>query len=246
MRADIYLASFGFAASRTKAAALIASGCVTLNGKQLTRPSEEIDENKDCKIDIFECPETRYVSRGGLKLEAALDTFGISPAGLDCLDIGASTGGFTDVLLRRGAAFVAAVDAGRGQLDPRLMQDPRVLPLDKTNARNLKADTIGRLCDLAVMDVSFISQTLILPVIPSLLKPGGVLISLVKPQFEVGRQYIGRGGIVKSERARKEAIDRVTSFAHSAGFFERGRMESPIAGGDGNREFLLYLATSKG
>lgn len=238
--------AFGYAASRTKAAALIASGCVTLDGRELTRSSEMIDESTAHTITVDECPETRYVSRGGLKLEAALDAFSLSPAGLECVDIGASTGGFTDVLLRRGAASVVAVDAGHGQLAPRILSDPRVRALDKTNARELTADAIGHFCDLAVMDVSFISQTLILPVIPSLLKPGGALISLVKPQFEVGRANIGRGGIVKSERAREDAVSRVQAFAGSVGFTLQGRIPSPVEGGDGNREYLLYLIASKG
>lgn len=240
MRADLFLVQNGYAQSRTKAAALITSGAVKIGGRLVSKPSEQI-EGDGHTVEIAECDETKYVSRGGLKLEAALDSFAIDVAEFNCIDIGASSGGFTDVLLRRGAARVTALDSGHGQLDARLAGDSRVTSLEGINAREMTPEMFENKFDIAVMDVSFISQTLILPCIPPLLKDGATLISLVKPQFEVGRANIGRGGIVKDEKVRKEALRRVIEFAQGCGFCAKNMITSPIQGGDGNVEYLVHF-----
>ena len=184
----------------------------------------------------------RYVGRGGLKLEAALDAFGIDARGKIALDIGASTGGFTDCLLQRGAKKVYAVDAGVGQLAKSLLDNPAVVSIEKLNARNLAPEHIDNTyVDLIVMDVSFISATYIIPQFPALIAEDGEAICLVKPQFEVGRAMIGKGGIVRDKAAHADAIKRVCTAAQSAGLFPIALIPSPIEGGDGNREFLLYL-----
>jgi 23S rRNA (cytidine1920-2'-O)/16S rRNA (cytidine1409-2'-O)-methyltransferase len=180
-----------------------------------------------------------YVSRGGIKLAAALDDFQVDVRGKTCLDVGASTGGFTDCLLQRGAARVIALDVGHGQLDWRLRNDPRVTVMEEVNARHLKPDDIGVLVDLITCDVSFISATMILPVLPPLLAPGGVMIVLVKPQFEVGRGEVGKGGIVRDRALQLAACAKVAGAASELGFHV-SIMDSPIEGAEGNREFLLY------
>ena len=229
MRADVFLAQNQLAASRETAKKLIEGGCVRVGGKTVSKPSCELPDGTDpASVEIEVSPETRYVSRGGLKLEAALDAFGISVCGLRALDIGASTGGFTDCLLSRGAAQVTAVDSGHGQLSARLAADSRV--------RSLEAGY-----DIAVMDVSFISQTLILPVIPALLRDGGELVSLIKPQFEVGRADVGKGGIVRSAAARERAVTAVRTAADAVGLKCCGVITSPIQGGDGNTEYLAHF-----
>ncbi len=186
-----------------------------------------------------------YVSRAGLKLEAALDHFGVDPKGKTCLDIGASTGGFTDCLLQRGASRVIAVDAGTNQLDWKLRQDPRVTVLEKTNARYLGFDQIGTLVVLVTMDVSFISSTLILPALPPLLEEGADLLLLVKPQFELGPGQVGKGGIVRDPRLHEEAIAKVARKTAELGFSEIGRVESALPGAEGNREFFLHAIWRK-
>lgn len=244
MRLDLYLSANGFCKSRSRAKELIVSGAVTVGGKTVTKPSYEVSDGDDVACDT--AAGCRYVSRGGLKLERALEYFGISPEGLVCADIGASTGGFTDCLLQHGAARVYAVDSGTAQLDPSLSADPRVVSLENLNARYITADDIGCKCSLAVMDVSFISQTKLFSAITEILMPGGVLISLIKPQFEVGRSGIGKGGIVKDQKKRLAAIDNVCECAELHGLACRGTVLSPIEGGDGNTEYLAcFVFTSE-
>jgi len=196
------------------------------------------DVSCDQMVHLTGTPYT-YVSRGGVKLEAALDEFGITPAGMCALDIGASSGGFTDCLLRRGAVRVYAVDSGAGQMDPTLVRDPRVINMERCNARALTPADIGAECALCVMDVSFISQKLILPVLPPLLSGGGILISLIKPQFECGRSGLSKNGIVKDWRVRRDAVRGVVEAAAAVDLAPVGLMRPPVSGGDGNIEFLL-------
>lgn len=237
MRLDAFLKEHGYAATRTRAKTLIEEGAVTVNGVPVTKPSYDTQEGADIQVvDLL-----RYVGRGGLKLEGALAAFPISCKGRVVLDVGASSGGFTDCALQNGAAKVYALDVGKGQLAECLRQDPRVVCLENYNARYLKAEDFSPLPTFVVMDVSFISQTLILPAIAALLSPGDILVSLIKPQFEAGRQAVGRGGIVRDEVARQAAIDRVLAAARANGFSLGGVVTSPILGGDGNIEYLAYF-----
>ncbi len=239
MRLDAYLVAKGYVSGRTRAKSLIESGCVLLDGKAVTKASFAISDGEHT---VLVQDELLYVSRGGLKLAAALDAFPVDVKGVHALDIGASTGGFTDCLLQRGAASVCAVDAGVGQLAEKLRGDARVVSFEHLNARELTPESVGnRRFDLIVMDVSFISAAYIIPRFPVLLNPGGQAIVLVKPQFEVGRERIGKGGIVKDPAAHRYAVDRVTEAARAVGLTPNGWISSPIEGGDGNREFLLYL-----
>ncbi len=242
MRADVYLVENGYAPSRERAKRWIEEGCALCAGKPIEKPSQEILPGSEITI-LDAMP---YVGRGGLKLEAALDAFGISVSGLSALDIGASTGGFTDCLLQRGAASVCAVDSGSGQLAEKLRNDPRVRSMEGCNARYLSAETIGGRVPLIVMDVSFISATYLVPLFPSLLLPGGKAVCLVKPQFEVGKAAIGKGGIVKDPAAHRLAVERVIQAGKTAGMAPCGLIASPISGGDGNREFLLCLSMEQG
>ena len=238
MRADSFLAAEGLVPSRERARKLIAAGTVRCDGILLRKPSEEILPGAH----IWEINDPRrFVGRGGEKLDAAMDSFGIDADGKTALDVGASTGGFTDCLLQRGAARVCAVDVGVGQLDEKLRKDPRVTSMERCNARNLTPGMIGGPVDLIVMDVSFISATYILPRFRDLLKDGGEAICLIKPQFEVGRERIGKGGIVKDPAARTFAVERVADAGRAAGLFPVGLIVSPIAGGDGNIEFLIHF-----
>lgn len=240
MRADVYLTENGYAPSRGRARLMIESGGVTVDGVPIKKPAQEISDGAHTVS--VEDP-LRYVSRGGLKLEGALDAFGIDPAGKTALDVGASTGGFTDCLLQRGAARVYAVDAGEGQLAKKLCDDERVISREHLNARDLTPDDIdGARVDLIVMDVSFISATYIIPRFPALLREGGEAILLVKPQFEVGKAMLGKGGIVKDPVAHRYAIERVYDSARAVGLIPAGLIPSPITGGDGNREFLIRLS----
>lgn len=241
MRADLYLFRSERAKSRVEAKKLIDGGFVSIDGKKVTKPAEEIDETVSHEIEILESEETRYASRGGLKLERALDAFGVSPSGRVALDIGASGGGFTDCMLRRGARLVYALDCGSGQLADFLRKDERVVVYENYNARFLDPKDFPEAPSLVTMDVSFISQTLIFPAISEVIKPGGELISLVKPQFEVGRSGIGKGGIVKSEALRRSAIERVREAAIPFGWEYLGVIDSPIHGGDGNLEYLVHF-----
>lgn len=238
MRADIYLFSNGHANSRSHAKALIEEGSVKIDGKVIDKASFDITDSEH----FIEITDTqKFVSRGGLKLEAALDVFEIDVKGKRAIDIGASTGGFTDCLLNRGAERVVCVDSGVGQLHPKIASDKRVTNIEKYNARELSSEIIPEGADIAVMDVSFISQTLILPRIKGVLKGNGCLISLIKPQFEAGRAAIGKGGIVKDKKDRLAAILRVRDSASSVGLYMMGLIISPITGGDGNIEFLGYF-----
>ncbi len=244
MRADVYLAAKGYARSREYARKLIESGYIKLDGEEVKKPRLAVDDGREHTVEIL--GGERYVSRGGLKLEGALDAFGVDVGGMTAVDIGASSGGFTDCLLKHGATRVYAVDSGHGQLSPELSDDIRVISLEGKNARTLLPSDLGEKCDIAVMDVSFISQTLILPVIPSLLREGGVAITLIKPQFEVGRAGVGKGGIVKSEEYRQLAVRSVLAAAEAAGIYPEDICESPITGGDGNREYLAYFKLGQG
>lgn len=239
MRADVYLTENGYAPSRGRARLMIESGGVTVDGAVIKKPAQEIGDGTHTVC--VEDPLV-YVSRGGLKLESALDAFAIKVDAVTALDIGASTGGFTDCLLQRGAARVYAVDAGERQLAAKLATDPRVISKEHLNARNLTCDDIeGAQVDLIVMDVSFISATYILPQFSDLLCEGGEAVCLIKPQFEVGKAMLGKGGIVKDPAARRYAVERVCDCALSVGLAPVGLIPSPITGGDGNREFLIHL-----
>ncbi len=246
MRADIYLFERGYAKSREAAKKLISAGSVTLDGIILSKPSQDIDGEREHSVTVMQ--SEKYVSRGGLKLEGALDTFGISVEGLSAADIGASTGGFTDCLLSRGAARVWAADAGHGQLDRRIEGDCRVTSIEGFNARRLCDGECGGIprVHIAVMDVSFISQTLIIPGLPNILSEGGIFISLIKPQFEAGRAAVGKGGIVRSESDRAAAVERVILSAAASGFDCLGLCLSPIEGGDGNVEYLAHFRLEGG
>ena len=239
MRADVYLASVKIAKSREEAKKAILAGNVTVDGIRITRPASEIDDTLPHEVEFV--PESPFASRGGLKLDAALDAFRVDVSGFTAADVGASTGGFTDCLLRRGAVRVFAIDSGHGQLDPVLSSDPRVVSLEGMNARYLTFEDVGVLCDIAVIDVSFISQTLILPALRNILKPGARVISLIKPQFECGRASLGKKGIVKSASDRKKAVNKVLESAGQSGFRNCGIVESPVKGGDGNTEYLSYF-----
>ncbi|HXG33933.1 MAG TPA: TlyA family RNA methyltransferase [Bryobacteraceae bacterium] len=234
-RLDQLLVERGLAESRAKARALILAGQVFVEGERASKPGQMVA--LDAGLSVAAPPP--YVSRSGKKLEAALDAFGISVQDRVCLDVGASTGGFTDCLLQRGARRVYAVDVGRGQLDWRLRRDPRVVVREGINARYLRFEDIGEYVDLAVCDVSFISVTLILPAVSALLQPAGEMVILVKPQFEVGRGQVGKGGIVRDPELHRLACERVAQAVRALGFTV-SVIESPIAGAEGNKEFLLY------
>jgi 23S rRNA (cytidine1920-2'-O)/16S rRNA (cytidine1409-2'-O)-methyltransferase len=234
-RLDLLLVGHGLAESREKAQALIMAGSVMVAGQKATKPGQTVDP--EVPLEVASPP--RFVSRGGLKLEGALEHFGINPEGLVCLDVGSSTGGFTDCLLQHGALRVHSIDVGTNQLDWRVRTDPRVHVREQLNARELTFDDIGELVDLSVCDVSFISVTLILPAVVPLLKPSGRMIVLVKPQFEAGKGQVGKGGIVRDPAIHEQACRRVEEAVHAHGF-ETALMPSPILGTEGNKEFLLY------
>jgi 23S rRNA (cytidine1920-2'-O)/16S rRNA (cytidine1409-2'-O)-methyltransferase len=235
IRLDRLMLDRCLADSREKAQALIMAGEVLVNGQKAAKAGQPVDS--ESSVEVLARPP--YVSRGGLKLAAALKNFAIDVTGKICLDIGASTGGFTDALLQAGAAKVHAVDVGAGQLAWSLRTDPRVILKEGLNARELKLDDIGELVDLIVIDVSFISVTLILPAAVQLLRPRGQMVILIKPQFEVGKGQVGKGGIVRDPELHQAACERVTQAVRELGF-ETGIMESPILGAEGNKEFLLY------
>ncbi|MCG3193723.1 MAG: 16S/23S rRNA (cytidine-2'-O)-methyltransferase TlyA [Thermoanaerobaculia bacterium] len=242
-RLDRLLVERGLVESRTRAEALILARRVRVEGIETVKPGSLVDP--EVRIELSE-PEHPWVSRGGLKLAAALDTFGIDPNGLVCLDVGASTGGFTDVLLTRGAARVYAVDVGYGQLHARLRSDPRVVLRERVNARFLSREEIPEPIELAVSDLSFISVTLILPAIVPLLAHGARVVLLIKPQFESLRGEVGRGGIVRDPEVRERARRRVLAAAESLRLRLLGERESPITGADGNVEFLAGFASENG
>lgn len=235
LRLDLALVERKLADSREKAQALILAGKVTVDGQRTDKPGHAVPAESEIRVE----QPLRYVGRGGLKLEAALEAFNVSPEGRICVDIGTSTGGFTDCLLQHGAKRVHCVDTGAGQIDWRLRTDSRVILHERTNARYLKPEDIGETVEIAVCDVSFISVTLIVPAIAPILSPGGDWIVLVKPQFEAGREFVGAGGIVRDPAAHQFACDRVSGSLQQLGFSTRV-IESPILGSQGNREFLLH------
>ena len=239
-RIDKLLYERGLAESRSKAQAMVMAGVVLADEKRVEKPSESVGLEANIRIK-GDSPESKYASRGGLKLEAALREFAIDPSGSECLDIGASTGGFTDCLLQHGASKVVAVDAGTNQIVWNLRQDTRVEVREQTNARALKPADFDTLFDLIVMDVSFISVTKIIPMLPHLLKEAGKLIILIKPQFEVGKGEVGKGGIVREPEKHRRVIEKVNESAADSGLVVSGLIDSPITGAEGNREFLaLY------
>ena len=237
-RIDKLLVDRGLVASREKARALVLAGQVLANEQRIDKPGQTVDADAALRIK-GETP--RYVGRGGLKMEAALDAFGIDPAGETWIDVGASTGGFTDCLLQRGAASVWAVDVGHNQLDYRLRTDPRVVVREGVNARELTPEAFPLRFDGAVVDVSFISLKLILEPVVTVLRPGARIVALVKPQFEVGRGEVGKGGIVRDDAQRERARDAVLAHAESIGLTVRGAIECPLPGAEGNREFLVWF-----
>lgn len=236
-RIDQLLVERGLAETRERAQALILAGYVHSGGKRIEKPGQQIPE--DAAIDVTE--RLRYVSRGGLKLEAALRDFHIDAGGKICLDVGASTGGFTDCLLQHGAVRVYAFDVGTGQLDWKLRNDPRVIVREGVNARYLQPADLPEPVDLIVCDVSFISVTMILPALRPLLRENGAMVILIKPQFEVGRDQVGKGGIVRDPELHRQVCERIEGAAKALGF-QTAVMDSPILGAEGNREFLLYAA----
>ena len=243
LRLDTLLVERGLAASRERARALILAGQVRVDGRPAGKAGTPV--GVDAAVTLLE-PDHPYVGRGGLKLEHALSAFGIAVEGRLALDIGASTGGFTDVLLRHGAARVVALDVGHGQLDWRLRSDPRVIVLEKTNARALTPEMLpadARRFDIVTIDVSFISLRQILPVVPPLVAPGGDIVALVKPQFEAGRGEVGKGGIVRDDGVRARVVEEIVQHALALGLTRAGLSESPITGMEGNREFLLHLTS---
>jgi 23S rRNA (cytidine1920-2'-O)/16S rRNA (cytidine1409-2'-O)-methyltransferase len=234
-RLDMALVERKLVASREKAQALILAGKVLVNGQRADKPGRPVEA--EARIQVEE--PLKYVSRGALKLEAALETFRIEVRGKACLDVGTSTGGFTDCLLQHGALRVHAVDTGAGQIDWKLRSDVRVVLHERTNARYLKPEDIGEQVDLLVCDVSFISVTLLLPALMPLVKAGGDWVVLVKPQFEVGRQRVGAGGIVRDPAAHQFAVDKIVKAFGDTGFATH-ISDSPILGAEGNKEFLLH------
>jgi 23S rRNA (cytidine1920-2'-O)/16S rRNA (cytidine1409-2'-O)-methyltransferase len=242
-RLDKLLVDRGLVASRERARALVMAGSVLVRGQPETKPGTLLDPAIEIALKEDDHP---YVSRGALKLVKGLDTFAIDPANKVALDVGASTGGFTDVLLKRGAAKVYAIDVGYGQLAWSLRQDSRVVVLERENIRNMDVGLVPEACDLAVIDVSFISLTLVLPRVAQLLRSpaGKPIVVLVKPQFEVGRELVGKGGVVRDEAARRSAVTKVRDWAIAHGFEAGEDVESPITGPAGNVEYLLLLRTA--
>lgn len=241
LRLDVYLTEKGLVKSRECAKELIKAGQVLVDGKAVTKPACETGESPEIKI-IGE--QLRYVGRGGLKLEKAVSEFGIDLNGRVCIDIGASTGGFTDCMLQNGAAYVYAVDVGHGQLDEKLAADGRVLNMEGTNIKNLSAEEFPKRPDFISADVSFVSLKQILPKIRELLPENGEAAVLIKPQFEAGRANIGKNGIVKDRKVHERVLEDIISFCFSAGLVPEKVIHSPISGGDGNIEYLAYLKAS--
>ncbi len=240
MRIDVFLHQSGIAPSRQKAQELIEKGKIFFDGHAVTKPSFSVEESDACRIEL-RGDGLKYVSRGGEKLEAALDAFQIDVDGMIAVDLGASTGGFTDCLLQRGAKKVFCVDCGTDQLHPKLQADARVCKMEQCNARYLRKEALGTQCDLAVMDVSFISQTQLYDTVVDLVKTGGIFLSLIKPQFEAGRSALTKKGIVKEERDRRRVIETIELAASAKGLACKGVIPSPIRGGDGNIEYLAYF-----
>jgi 23S rRNA (cytidine1920-2'-O)/16S rRNA (cytidine1409-2'-O)-methyltransferase len=239
LRLDQLLVDRGLAPSREKARALVLAGAVVVGEHRAEKPGQRVAPDAPVRLKGEVNP---FVSRGGLKLQAALDAFGVDPAGRVCVDVGASTGGFTDCLLQRGARRVYAVDVGYGQLAWKLREDPRVVSCERCNLRHLGPDEIPEPAGLVVVDASFISLRLLLPKVRELLAPGGEVIALVKPQFEVGKGQVGKGGVVRDPGLRLEAVAQVVEAARELGFEPAGTVESPVPGAKkGNVEYLVYL-----
>ncbi|QQL44874.1 TlyA family RNA methyltransferase [Sulfuriroseicoccus oceanibius] len=236
-RLDVSLVNRGLCDSREQARRLILAGEVRVNDQLVDKAARKVGESD--RVEVKEKP--KYVSRGGLKLEGALKEFGVDPSGLVCADIGASTGGFTDCLLQSGAAKVYCFDVGTNQLVYRIRQDERVVAREKFNARYLTPEDVGEPVDLAVMDLSFISLTKVLPAVFSVLGDGGAVVCLIKPQFELDRDEIGKGGIVRDEALRAKAVDKIRRFVSDQGREWKGVVESPITGTDGNQEYLAWI-----
>ncbi|HEY7789984.1 MAG TPA: TlyA family RNA methyltransferase [Vicinamibacterales bacterium] len=241
-RLDLLIVERGLAASRERARALVLAGQVLVDGGMVDKAGTSVPA--DARIELA-TPDHPYVGRGGLKLAHALDVFGVRAEGRTAMDIGASTGGFTDVLLQRGAARVIALDVGRGQIDWKLRTDPRVEVQEGVNARYLRPSDLGNTVDLVTIDVSFISLRLIFPVLPPLLNPGADVIALVKPQFEAGREAVGHGGVVRDPDVHQQVLEDVTAAASQAGFARVGLTPSPITGAHGNQEFLVHLVAQR-
>jgi 23S rRNA (cytidine1920-2'-O)/16S rRNA (cytidine1409-2'-O)-methyltransferase len=240
-RLDTELVKRGLAPTRERARALVLAHHVLVNGIPARKAGDPVGEGDEIALAV---PDHPYVGRGGLKLAHALETFGIAVQGRAALDIGASTGGFTDVLLQRGAVSVVALDVGRGQLDWKLRKDPRVVVVERVNARNLTPADLPpgyRAFDLVTIDVSFISLRYILPVVPPLLRAGADVVALVKPQFEAGRGEVGAGGIVRDPEIHARVVSEVTAAADTVGLERQALVPSPIEGAEGNREFLIHL-----
>jgi len=237
-RLDLLLVERGLCPTRQRAQAQIMAGNILVNDVPAKKAGEKVATDAQIRVRGQDHP---YVSRGGLKLEAALKAFGINPEGKCCLDVGASTGGFTHVLLLSGAQKVFAIDAGHNQMDWSIRSDPRVVCLEKTNARNLEFELIGQRVDIIVMDVSFISIEKIIPALLAFDCPGATdWVTLIKPQFEVGKEKVGKGGIVTSDEDRQAVVARITEFARGHGLERAGLIDSPITGSDGNREYLAH------
>ena len=237
-RLDLRLVNDGLAASRERARALILAGRVRVAGEVISKAGASVPDAAAVEVSA---PDFPWVGRGGVKLAHALETFGIGVEGREALDIGASTGGFTDVLLQRGARRVVALDVGHGQLDWRLRADPRVVVLERRNARQIEPSWLPAPVDVVSIDVSFISLRLILPALPPLLAPGADVVALVKPQFEAGREEVGKGGLVKDPAVHEAVLARVTASAAACGLWRAAMTPSPITGATGNVEFLLHL-----
>ena len=241
-RIDKLLVERGLAESRTKAQAMVMAGVVLVNEQRVEKPSEQVSFDSQIRIKHADDPRSRYVGRGGLKLEAALKTFAIDVRRAVCLDVGASTGGFTDCLLQNGAAKVFAIDVGHNQIDWRLRNDQRVEVRESVNARYLKPEDFPVKFDVVAVDVSFISVTKVLPAVVPLLKPDASLVVLIKPQFEVGRADVGSGGVVRDGDKRLRAVEAVNQFATELGLHVHATIESPITGAEGNIEYLAHYS----
>ena len=237
-RLDVLLVEQGHADSRSKAQAIIMSGLVYVNGQKADKPGMSFEEHVQLEVRSGGCP---YVSRGGLKLEKALRDFGVDPTGFVCSDSGASTGGFTDCLLQQGASKVFAIDVGYGQLDWKIRSDPRVVVMERTNVRYVTPEQLGEPLDLSVVDVSFISLKIVLPVIKTFLKPTGQVLCLIKPQFEAGKEKVGKKGVVREPETHKEVLDGFVTLANELDFKILGLTFSPVKGPEGNIEFLGHL-----
>lgn len=242
-RLDVLLVNRGLAETRSKAQAIIMSGEVYVGGQKADKPGMSYEDTVEIEVRGHACP---YVSRGGLKLEKALRDFGVDPTGYVCSDSGASTGGFTDCLLQQGAAKVFAIDVGYGQLAWKIRQDPRVVCMERTNIRYVTPEDLGEPLDLSVVDVSFISLKIVLPAIQKLLKPTGQVLCLIKPQFEAGKEKVGKKGVVRDAAVHQEVLEHFVALASELGFTIRNLTYSPVKGPEGNIEFLGHLSMEAG